>query len=75
MTTRRASHLGRVFIDTSAYGALAIRGDENHQRAVAALRVLTEHRSRLYTTNFVAAETHAFVLARAGRDVAFQTLA
>jgi predicted nucleic acid-binding protein len=63
-----------VFVDTSAYVAVAIRGDENHRQAVLTLRALTERRSRLYTTNFVAAETHAFVLARGGRDLALQTL-
>ena len=73
MTARRVPR-GRVFIDTSAYGAIAIRGDENHWQAVATLRALTEQRSRLYTTNFVAAETHAFVLSRGGRDLALQTL-
>ena len=73
MTARRVSR-GRVFIDTSAYVAIAIRGDENHRQAVAMLRALTDRRSRLYTTNFVAAETHAFVLARAARDLALQSL-
>jgi predicted nucleic acid-binding protein len=51
-----------VFVDTSAYVALARLDDEHHQEAVAILDVLRLQRARLYTTNFVVAETHALLL-------------
>jgi predicted nucleic acid-binding protein len=63
-----------VFVDTSAYGALADRADQDHSAAIAINRYLTEKRIALVTTNFVIAETHALVLSRAGRDIAFALL-
>lgn len=63
-----------VFVDSSAYGALANPRDQDHRQAVALARHLTEERLRFYTTNFVVAETHALVLSRAGRDVAYRLL-
>lgn len=51
-----------VFVDTSAYVALVRLNDEYHQEAVAILDTLRLHRARLYTTNFVVAETHALLL-------------
>jgi predicted nucleic acid-binding protein len=52
----------RVFVDTSAWVALAVSNDEHHQDAVAILNTLKAQRTWLYTTNFVVAETHAFIL-------------
>jgi predicted nucleic acid-binding protein len=64
----------RVFVDTNAYGALAVARDQSHQRALDVLRMLSQNHHRLYTTNFVLAETHALILARRGREAALRTL-
>ena len=66
--------LRRVFIDTSAFYALADPRDGNHVEAIAARRVLTDTRSRLYTSNFVLAEAHGLLLGRLGRFTALQIL-
>jgi len=59
----------RVFVDTSAYFALTDLQDANHGLAVAVHERLVAGRWRLFTTNFVVAETHALLLARLGRAV------
>ncbi len=64
-----------VFVDSSAYYALADRHDENYQRATAILTHLGAEQRRLFTTNFVLAETHSLLLARLGRDNAVRILA
>jgi predicted nucleic acid-binding protein len=64
----------KVFVDTNAYGAVAVARDQNHQRALDILSLLSQSHHRLFTTNFVLAETHALILARRGRDAALRTL-
>ncbi len=64
----------RVFVDSSAYIALARRDDEHHVPALAILAVLQRRRARLFTTNFVAAETHAMLLRYLGIAPARQFL-
>jgi predicted nucleic acid-binding protein len=59
-----------VFVDTSAYIALTRRDDEHHQDALAILDALRQQRARLYTTNFVVAETHTLLLRYLGNVVA-----
>ncbi len=54
----------RVFVDTSAYYALTDRRDSRHANAQEMARRLANERRRLFTTNFMVAETHALVLAR-----------
>lgn len=71
---RQSSTSGRILVDTGAFAALAVRDDTHHQRAMLAVQHLATRRSRLITTNFVVAETHALVLARAGRDLARRVL-
>lgn len=63
-----------IFVDSSAFAALAIWRDGNHHVANAAGAELAHQRRRLITSNLVVAETHALVLARAGRDTAWRTL-
>ena len=65
MTDRWATKAGRLFVDTSAYFALYSADDELHKRAVAT--AITAH-LRLFTTNFIVAESHALFLRRVGRD-------
>ncbi len=61
-----------AFVDTSAFVALIRRDDERHLAALAIADRLKQQRVRLYTTNFVVAETHAallhFVGAATARD-------
>jgi len=57
----------RVFIDTSALFAVIDTHDATHARAVAITKF---ERRRMFTTNFVIAETHALLLRRLGRSVA-----
>lgn len=52
----------RVFVDASAYVALARSDDENHQAAVAIITALAQQRARFYTTYFAIAEAHALLL-------------
>src|SRR5918996_1122927 len=64
----------RVLIDTSAFFALTAPRDADHHTALAIQHRLISERWRLYTTNLVVAETHALLLTRLGRAIAFSTL-
>jgi uncharacterized protein len=74
MTSPRPSGLQPVFIDTSAYFALADTTESNHRRAQAILRRLAEEPWLLFTSNFVKTETHALMLRRLGRPMALRYL-
>jgi len=56
-----------VFLDSSAYLALANTNDVYHQQAQAIRTRLQQERWRNFTTNFVLAETHALFLVRLGQ--------
>lgn len=74
MTNRNIAIPRRVFIDSSAYYALA---DERERDATAAqiiLRGLASVRAATLTTNLVIAETHALILRRRGRYSALRFL-
>ena len=74
MTIYSVLPLRRVLVDTAAYYALTDVRSSSHSAARAvATRVATE-RARLFTTNFVMAETHALLLIRLGRAVAARFL-
>jgi predicted nucleic acid-binding protein len=64
----------RVFVDTGAFAALSMEREADYRSAVVIARRLAEARFSQVTTNFVVAETHALVLARAGRDAALRAL-
>ena len=64
----------RVFVDSSAYFALTDADDARHTTALGIANQLVEQRWRLFTTNFVVAETHALVLTRLGRERAARVL-
>jgi len=65
----------RVLIDTSAYYALADPQDAHHSAAAVIIeRLARESSVRIFTTNFIIAETHALLLARRGRAVARRVL-
>ncbi len=61
---------GKVFIDTSGFIAIARRDDENHEAARAIIDALRRSRARLYTTNFVLAETYSLYLRYLGGPAA-----
>ena len=62
----------RVLIDTSAYFALADRTETRHPDALSVHRLLVAERWRLFTTNFIVAETHALILTRLGYSYALR---
>lgn len=59
-----------VFVDTSAFYALADESDRNHRRAKAAYGKLT--RERLVTTDHVLVECWFLIGSRLGRDAAIE---
>lgn len=59
-----------LFVDTSAWFALADRGIEGHRRVERALRERLRSGTRIVTTNLIVAETHVLVLRRASRPAA-----
>jgi predicted nucleic acid-binding protein len=70
MRRRSASVARAVFLDSSAYFAIADRDDTSHQDARAILQRLAERRARLVTSSFVLAEAHALILNRLNRELA-----
>lgn len=64
----------RVFVDTSAYYAVADTHDNSHGVALAAIQKINREGNELLTSNFVIAETHTLLVNRLGRDIAEQVL-
>lgn len=63
MTSHRsAAHA--VFVDTSAFYAIAATDDADHQRALTISRRLEADGAVLHTTNLVVAETHVLLKSR-----------
>lgn len=60
----------QVFIDTGAFVALRNRAEIEHAPARQALRDLVEAGARLFTSNYVFAETYTALLVRLGRKEA-----
>jgi predicted nucleic acid-binding protein len=67
-------YIRRIFVDTSAYFALANRRDASHQSASDIMQQLVAERRRLFTTSFVLAELHALLLTRLNRTLAAHVL-
>lgn len=63
-----------AFTDTGAYFALSVARETQHAAAEAISRQLIAQSWRLYTTNFVLAETHALFLNRINRHEALRIL-
>lgn len=59
-----------VFVDTSAFVALALARDAQHETALATWHKLEEERCPLLTTDWVFGETVSFVRRRAGYTAA-----
>ncbi len=66
--------MSKVFVDTSAFFAVANAADASHDEALAIMRRLSASHADLFTTNFILAETHALLLSKAGRVLASQFL-
>ena len=64
----------QIFVDTSAYFALADRRDENHEVAVSVIHQLIREHTELLTTNYIVAETHTLLLNRIGYTTALQVI-
>jgi predicted nucleic acid-binding protein len=65
-----SSEFRRVLIDASGFAALSNSRDANHQPAQLIWARLRRERLVPFTTNFIVAETHALLLARAGHAIA-----
>ena len=77
MTSALPPLLRSVFVDSSAYYALADPQDGDHRSALAILERLERQspRPRIFSSNFVRAEAHALLLNRLGRPAAMRLLA
>lgn len=64
MSRRAVSTPLSLFVDTSAYFALAVRADENHTTAQRLAARAQSAGCRFYTTRYILAETHALIVAR-----------
>ncbi|MGI8476479.1 MAG: type II toxin-antitoxin system VapC family toxin [Thermomicrobiales bacterium] len=70
IASRENTSSTRIFVDTAAYFAAFNGNDSRHRQAVATFGRLLEARSKLFTTNFVVAETHASLVRKVGRATA-----
>ncbi|TAK23992.1 MAG: PIN domain-containing protein [Chloroflexota bacterium] len=64
----------RVFIDTSAFGALADENDDHHQDAIAILDRLVEVGYGQFTSNTVVVESHALIVSGIGINAGLRFL-
>lgn len=74
MTTPRIRRPGRVFIDSSAFFALANEADASHQSARDIATTIASEHWRTFTSNLILPETHALLLSRVGRGLALRVL-
>jgi len=63
-----------ALVDTSGFYALTDPRDDHHEDGLATQQHLIAQRYRLFTTNFIVAETHALLLNRLGYHVALRAL-
>lgn len=74
ITTQAPGEAPAVFIDSSAIVALVDQDDASHQDAVTAYHGLVSAEYRLFTTNYVIAETYDLLRTGVGHAVARQWL-
>lgn len=65
---------GPVFVDTSAFFAMAAKRDQRNRAAHELRRRLLSERTSLITSNFIAAELHALMLTSIGDREANEVL-
>ncbi len=63
-----------VFVDTSAWVALADKHDANHQKAAAAYPLLLKNQKGLMTSNLIVVESYILLLHELGHDAAINFL-
>ena len=71
---RRELAARRVFIDTAAFYALVDSSEMRHLAADSIHLRLAQERWRLFTTNYIVAETHALLQVRLGHHYALRFL-
>ena len=59
-----------LFVDTSAWYALAVSSAPQHRKVAESLRDRIQSGARVVTTNVIVAETHVLLLRRTNREVA-----
>jgi predicted nucleic acid-binding protein len=64
MTAHWRPRIGRVFVDSSAFYALADRDDNHFSHAQAIQQRLIADRAAWFTSNFIVGEAHALILNR-----------
>ena len=74
MTADRFPLGRRAFVDTSAYYALTDARDASHEAANRFMASLLDRGARLFTSNFIIAETHALLLTRLSRTTALRVI-
>ena len=60
----------KVFVDTSAWVALFVKNDKNHQRAAAIFDKIKAASMSLYTSDYVIDETITTILAKGNHSQA-----
>lgn len=65
---------GWVFVDTSGWLPVYVVREAHHEAAVRTYTGLLERRTRVVTTNLVAAEMHALIVRRVGPDAGTEFL-
>jgi uncharacterized protein len=63
-----------IFVDSSAWIALADRGDSHHKAAATAYPIILKNYKALVTSNLVLAETYIVLLKELGHQVALEFL-
>mgnify|MGYP001619526279 CR=1 FL=1 len=61
-----------IFVDTSAWVALADSDDINHRKAVAVYPTLLKKHRSLFTTNLIVAKTYILILRTMGHEAAIK---
>src|SRR5919106_6858864 len=74
MRSRRPSATRHTLVDASAYFALLDQDDAHHAQALTISNRLIAESWRLFTTNFILAETHALLLNRLSQEIATRFL-
>jgi uncharacterized protein len=65
---------GVLFVDSSAFFAIAIRADTNYSAAQSVLERVARDRVRFITTTYLVVEAHALFVAKAGREAGVRFL-